>query len=1128
MGYGKQQGSQREAGQTQSAAASHITAGTGDVTLGARDQVSVTGSHIDAGRDFNAQAKVIEVAPGHDSIDAQSEHERRQAGVTFSANNPIVSAVQTSIDMRKAAVESDDPRMKALAATAAGLAMANAYSAVARNPASAGGVSFNVDVGVSSSRQRQESSTSAVASSTVQAGRDINFKASGEGSRILVEGSQITAARNAVLQSDGDLLLKAAATTQQTNSKQSSSSASVGVGFAIGGTQNGFTINVAASTARGNAEGNSVTWTPSTVQAGGVALMESGGDTGVLGSQVRAPRIVANVGGDMTVESLQDTAEYTSEQSSGGVGLSLCLPPICYGVSSASGHVGGGEVKSAYASVTQQAGLMAGDGGFQVYVNRETSLVGGVMSSSARAVAEGLNYLDTGTLITRNVENKAWYTGSQFALGGGFSFGGDAGDKKAGDAAGESQAGQKPSSAVGTDNQGNAASGTRAVPGSTLPSFKGVSVAPPGVAQAREEVESITYSAISGGTIRIRDLDGQRARTGLTADQIIAGLNRDTQDTLNSLDPIFDRKKVQAGLDIAIEASQQAGTYFANKARDADEIKQALDKTPEGPQRDALAAQYAEVSKWGPGGGYRRVLTAILVGVSGNVAAGGGETLQAATVAYLQSHAATGVKQIADALGDGPQAETARAAVHAIVGCAGAAASQANCGAAALGASAGSILNSLGDEIRRREAANGPSGATPGPDGKSLTASEKEAWRNTVTTLVLGIATALGSNPVSAVTAASIETENNYLNAPEIRELVAAKRRGSQCRDAECRAAEQATLNAVATSNEDRNSRLEALPGDKEAYSAQLSEIEKDIAGLTELAKSENTEEANAARSQMTQATNKYRTVLYAQKELAISLDGVVRAEQMVGPGYLSEQQGRILKSDPWNVVGDIGSAVIAASPGIGAVKGATSAAKSSEVVRKVGKDAKSEGGAAFSKPSTNSLASTQSTERSASVPAYGGNTQTSGSIATGSKISLGAKEAKSAVEAPSIFTQQRNFWSKEPIQFRGNKVYQRNDLFDPNLKTTWREDGKAIRGTNIERMASGRAPIGVDGKPVNLHHMTQTQSGPIAEMTQTFHQSKTKIIHVNPSAIPSGIDRVAFDRWKARYWQQRSAEFRN
>ncbi|HEY1028992.1 MAG TPA: HNH/ENDO VII family nuclease, partial [Pseudomonas sp.] len=136
------------------------------------------------------------------------------------------------------------------------------------------------------------------------------------------------------------------------------------------------------------------------------------------------------------------------------------------------------------------------------------------------------------------------------------------------------------------------------------------------------------------------------------------------------------------------------------------------------------------------------------------------------------------------------------------------------------------------------------------------------------------------------------------------------------------------------------------------------------------------------------------------------------------------------------------------------------------------------------------------------------------------------AKETEAVADVGSVFNQQRHFWSKEPIQFNGNKVYQRNDLFEPNLVSSWREGGKVVTGTNLERMASGRAPIGIDGKSVNLHHTTQTQSGPIAEMTQTFHQQNNSIIHVNPNAIPSGIDRAAFDKWKIKYWQQRAAGY--
>lgn len=93
-------------------------------------------------------------------------------------------------------------------------------------------------------------------------------------------------------------------------------------------------------------------------------------------------------------------------------------------------------------------------------------------------------------------------------------------------------------------------------------------------------------------------------------------------------------------------------------------------------------------------------------------------------------------------------------------------------------------------------------------------------------------------------------------------------------------------------------------------------------------------------------------------------------------------------------------------------------------------------------------------------------------------------------------------------------------------MVTSWRDGEKVISGTNLERMATGRAPIGTDGKPVNLHHMLQSNDSAIAELTQTFHQQNSKIIHINPNVIPSGIDRSAFDAWKARYWANRATNF--
>lgn len=140
------------------------------------------------------------------------------------------------------------------------------------------------------------------------------------------------------------------------------------------------------------------------------------------------------------------------------------------------------------------------------------------------------------------------------------------------------------------------------------------------------------------------------------------------------------------------------------------------------------------------------MLTALTVAAGGNVTGGMGQFVQNATVAYLQELGANQVKQIADSLGS----ESARAALHAIVGCAGAAASSQSCGAGAMGAATSSVLGSL-------------LGSTDG-----MSASDKQARENLVTSLVAGIATASGVNAATATNAAQIEAENNQFALPKL------------------------------------------------------------------------------------------------------------------------------------------------------------------------------------------------------------------------------------------------------------------------------------------------------------------------------------------------------------------------
>nr|WP_308428678.1 HNH/ENDO VII family nuclease [Providencia thailandensis] len=126
------------------------------------------------------------------------------------------------------------------------------------------------------------------------------------------------------------------------------------------------------------------------------------------------------------------------------------------------------------------------------------------------------------------------------------------------------------------------------------------------------------------------------------------------------------------------------------------------------------------------------------------------------------------------------------------------------------------------------------------------------------------------------------------------------------------------------------------------------------------------------------------------------------------------------------------------------------------------------------------------------------------------------------------------NKWTPKDVQ--GRKVYQRDDLFDPYFI-----DEYGL--TNIQRMQKGRAPIGKDGYEINLHHVTQTEPGPMAEILSSTHSSYDRTLHmysnqwdktwVGPDGIrrtynsaPPTMDRRPFNNWKKKYWKERALDF--
>ncbi|MFI9114113.1 HNH/ENDO VII family nuclease [Streptomyces venezuelae] len=112
-------------------------------------------------------------------------------------------------------------------------------------------------------------------------------------------------------------------------------------------------------------------------------------------------------------------------------------------------------------------------------------------------------------------------------------------------------------------------------------------------------------------------------------------------------------------------------------------------------------------------------------------------------------------------------------------------------------------------------------------------------------------------------------------------------------------------------------------------------------------------------------------------------------------------------------------------------------------------------------------------------------------------------------------------FWSRK--DYNGQRIYQRDDLVNPDYFSPVDKYGRS----NLKRMQQGLAPLGPDGQPLNLHHMLQTQDGPIAEVTHSMHFGNYNQLHWKAGTkIPSGIDRDAFNTWKSQYWKDRAAGF--
>lgn len=585
-----------------------MTSTQGDVTVVAHDDLTGQGVDI-AGRDVTLVGRNVTLTPSADTAEQKQRDKMKQAGVTVALSGVAVQAAQ-AVDAAVDAHDRGDNRLAALYAAeayygakdsadvagsidygrAAQSATGNAANAAPAggSPDDPNGSAALVKVTVSIGSSHQSSNTSyqqqTQQGSTVTASRDVTIMATGDGTKgadgyaangdVVLQGAQIQAGRDATLAATRDITLTAGQDTTKRDSANHSGSASIGVGFALGGQQNGFTIELAAAAARGKGNGDSATNHATTINAGDMLSLTSGRDTTLEGAQAYGNTILADIGRSLSLASTQDTDHYKETYQAASAGLSLCIPPICYGATSGGASYSQSNISNNYQSVTDQTGLAAGSGGYDIHVGDTTTLSGAAIASTADP---NRNLLDTGSLIVNDLHNSAHSSASQM----GFSY--------------------SSSGSVGSNVASNAigAALNMAVPQNSHDS-------------------SDTASSIAQGTIIVRD----------NPDQDLSGIDRSaTALNGNGVSNDFDVDKIKEN-----QALGQAAGYVGMRAA-GDLAKYEHDKAqadwlaaPQGSAAEADAS--ARLEQWSDGGTYKTLLHGLVGAATAEL--GGGDAAQGA------------------------------------------------------------------------------------------------------------------------------------------------------------------------------------------------------------------------------------------------------------------------------------------------------------------------------------------------------------------------------------------------------------------------------------------------------------------------------------------------------------------
>ena len=254
-------------------------------------------------------------------------------------------------------------------------------------------VGINISLGSTGWKDQAETVTEEAKGSTVTAGRTAAVIAKED---IAVKGSTIHA-KDIHLKAGNNIHILSSENKRTTIEDYKAKSGSIGAFLSKG------VYGIGASYGKGKEqiEETTLTHTPSDITAKNTASLSSGNDTTIKGGIIKGNKVTANAG-RMSIESEQDKKNYKETSKTSGLSISY-TPGSAVTVSGGKGKT---NTDSAYESVTKQAGIYAGQEGYDIQVKNNTRLKGAIIDSKAPAEK---NKLTTGTLTWENIDNKAEY-----------------------------------------------------------------------------------------------------------------------------------------------------------------------------------------------------------------------------------------------------------------------------------------------------------------------------------------------------------------------------------------------------------------------------------------------------------------------------------------------------------------------------------------------------------------------------------------------------------------------------------------------------------------------------------------------------------------------------------------------